>query len=104
MHRWTGSETQLQPIHGEPVPVLVSTSPLRDGGGEVVGSVLALRDLVEVTSLRRRLVTSGRLAAVGELAAWVDGTGDPPIARVRRTRTVVFCDAAAASLLAGTAS
>jgi 6-phosphogluconolactonase/glucosamine-6-phosphate isomerase/deaminase len=38
------------------------------------------------------------------LASWVDGTGDPPIARVRRSRTVVFTDAAAAALLAGVRS
>ena len=36
----------------------------------------------------------------GPLAAWVSGRGEqPPIARVRRSRTVVFADAAAARLV-----
>jgi 6-phosphogluconolactonase len=54
-----------------------------------------------VNAATGRVVLLSGAAKAEPLAAWVDGTGDPPIARVRRTRTVVFCDAAAAALLAG---
>jgi 6-phosphogluconolactonase/glucosamine-6-phosphate isomerase/deaminase len=57
-----------------------------------------------VNAATGRVVLLSGAGKAEQLAAWVDGTGDPPIARVRRTRTVVFCDAAAASLLAGTTS
>jgi signal transduction histidine kinase len=45
--------------------------------------VLALRDVREVADLRRRLVTAGRLAAVGELAAGIAHEINNPIAFVR---------------------
>jgi signal transduction histidine kinase len=68
---------------GEVLPVAVSTSLLRDKQGLPLGLVLALSDQREVTLLRQRLVTSGRLAAVGELAAGVAHEINNPIAFVR---------------------
>jgi len=68
---------------GEVLPVSVSTSLLRDKQGSPLGLVLALSDQREVTLLRQRLVTSGRLAAVGELAAGVAHEINNPIAFVR---------------------
>ncbi len=63
--------------------VSASTSVLRDKQGLPLGLVLVLRDLREVAALRSRLVTSGRLAAVGELAAGVAHEINNPIAYVR---------------------
>jgi signal transduction histidine kinase len=65
------------------MPVSVSASPLRDEQGDVIGRVLAVRDLREVAALRNRLVTSGRLAAVGELAAGIAQEIDEPVTAVR---------------------
>jgi two-component system NtrC family sensor kinase len=48
-----------------------------------VGVVVTLRDLREVDVLRRRLVTSGRLAAFGELAAGIAHEVNNPIAFIR---------------------
>jgi len=45
--------------------------------------VIAIRDLREVMTLRNRLVTSGRLAAVGELAAGIAHEINNPITFVR---------------------
>ncbi len=76
-------EMRLLGSGGERIPVAVSASPLRDGQGRSAGRVLALRDLREVASLRSRLVTSGRLAAVGELAAGIAHEISNPVTFVR---------------------
>jgi signal transduction histidine kinase len=61
----------------------VSTAILRDRQGFPIGLVLVARDLREIASLRSRLVTSGRLAAVGQLAAGIAHEINNPIAFVR---------------------
>jgi PAS domain S-box-containing protein len=79
-------ESELVPISGtggRNVPVSVSLSPLRNDKEEVIGCVIAVRDLREVETLRSRLVTSDRLAAVGELAAGIAHEINNPITFVR---------------------
>ncbi len=66
-----------------PLPVSVSTAVLRDKQDEPIGLVLMARDLREIASLRSRLITSGRLAAVGQLAAGIAHEINNPIAYVR---------------------
>jgi signal transduction histidine kinase len=78
-----GTELELRAQGAPPMPVSVSASPLRDEKGDLIGRVLALRDLSEVSALRNRLVTSGRLAAVGELAAGIAQEIDEPVTVVR---------------------
>jgi len=73
----------LSPASGETIPVSVSSSLLRSSEGSPVGQVLAIRDLREVTALRGRLITSGRLAAVGELAAGIAHEIASPVTSVR---------------------
>jgi signal transduction histidine kinase len=68
---------------GRRVPVAVVTRILRDKLGSPLGVVLVVRDLAEVTSLRDRLLLSGRLAAVGELAAGIAHEINNPLAFVR---------------------
>jgi signal transduction histidine kinase len=63
-------------------PVAVAWSPLRDKRGLDLGRVIVVRDIGELVDLRRRLVTSGRLAAVGELAAGIAHEINNPIAYV----------------------
>ena len=65
------------------IPVSISSSLLRDKRGLPIGVVLIVRDLREVVALRHRLVTSGRLAAVGQLAAGIAHEINNPIAYVR---------------------
>jgi PAS domain S-box-containing protein len=65
------------------IPVSVSTAILRDKRGNPIGLVLVARDLREITSLRSRLITSGRLAAVGQLAAGIAHEINNPITYVR---------------------
>jgi signal transduction histidine kinase len=76
-------ECEVVPFEGPPVPVSAAARLLRDKQGLPLGRVLALRDVREVADLRRRLVTAGRLAAVGELAAGIAHEINNPIAFVR---------------------
>ncbi|MEN8181532.1 MAG: ATP-binding protein [Myxococcota bacterium] len=68
---------------GRRIPVSVASSSLADRSGSLLGVVLVVRDMREVAVLRQRLVISGRLAAVGELAAGIAHEINNPIAYVR---------------------
>ncbi|MBW2387314.1 MAG: hypothetical protein JRG89_02660, partial [Deltaproteobacteria bacterium] len=76
-------ETNLHRGDGSTIPVSATRSDLRDAGGSKLGSVLVIRDLREVAKLRRRLVATGRLAAVGELAAGIVHEVNNPIAFIK---------------------
>jgi len=76
-------ETTLEQRSGVVIPVGVSRAILQDEQGHDLGSVVVLRDLREVVRLRRRLVTAGRLAAVGELAAGIVHEVNNPIAFIQ---------------------
>jgi two-component system sensor histidine kinase HydH len=65
------------------IPLEVSASALRDEDGRIQGQVLLLRDLSEVQALRREVVRSQRLAAVGMLAAGVAHEIRNPLSSVK---------------------
>jgi signal transduction histidine kinase len=77
-------EHECQLVSGPQPPIAISLSSrfILDRLGDPVGQVLAIRDLREVTALRNRLIMSGRLAAVGELAAGIAHEINNPIAFV----------------------
>ena len=76
-------ECTLTALDGSEIAVSISTSLLRDKQSFPIGVVLVVRDLREIVELRSHLVTSGRLAAVGELAAGIAHEINNPIAFVR---------------------
>jgi two-component system NtrC family sensor kinase len=79
----TELECMLRAQTGESIPIALSTSLLRDKRENTIGQVLVVRDLREVTNLRRSLVASDRLAAVGQLAAGIAHEINNPVAFVR---------------------
>lgn len=76
-------ESILQRIDGGSLPVSLSSSIARDRDGDAIGAVVVFRDRREIDALRRRLLTSGRLAAIGELAAGIAHEVNNPIAFIR---------------------
>jgi signal transduction histidine kinase len=76
-------ECRLLPAQGPPVDVSLTTLLIPDKSGRPSGFVVIVRDLREVVALRSRLLTSGRMAAVGELAAGIAHELNNPIAYVR---------------------
>jgi signal transduction histidine kinase len=82
-------ECRLLPVAGPPVDISLTTLLHRDRRGESSEMVLIVRDLREVVALRSRLLTSGRMAAVGELAAGIAHELNNPIAYVRANLSVL---------------
>ncbi len=82
-------ECLLETHDGASRPVSIGTTPLRDRRGHRIGLVVAVRDLSEVVNLRTRLITSGRLAAVGELAASIAHEINNPMAFIRSNLTLL---------------
>ena len=82
-------ETHLCRDDGERVPVSVDTRPLADRRGLDLGCVVVIRDLREVADLRSQLVTSGRLASMGQLAAGIAHEINNPMAFVRTNLTLL---------------
>jgi signal transduction histidine kinase len=76
-------QCDLRTLKGDLTPIAISSMLLRDRLRFPVGLVVVIRDLNEVEGLRDRLLLSGRLAAVGELAAGIAHEINNPLAFVR---------------------
>ena len=78
-----GHECALLDAQGGELAISLSSSLLRDKRNLPIGVVVVVRDLRELVELRKHLITSGRLAAVGELAAGIAHEINNPMAFVR---------------------
>jgi len=76
-------ESALREVDGVSIPVSMSSSIVRNRSGGVIGVVVVFRDLREIDALRNQLLTSGRLAAIGELAAGIAHEVNNPVAFIR---------------------
>ncbi len=81
-------ECVLTNADGHPVDAAVSVS-LRETLGATTSILVIVRDQREVAALRKRLLVSGRMAAVGELAAGIAHELNNPIAYVRSNLAVL---------------
>ncbi len=75
-------ETEVVGVSGT-VPVALASTLLRDKRAMPLGLILVVRDLREVVALRRKLLTTSRLRAVGSLAAGIAHEINNPVAYVR---------------------
>jgi len=80
---WRDVDCQCLPLDGPPFPVSVSSSTLRDRLDRPTGVMVVIRDMREMVALRQKLMISGRMAAVGQLAAGVAHEINNPMAYVR---------------------
>jgi signal transduction histidine kinase len=76
-------ESSLHAADGTTIPVALSSSIARNRQGRLIGIVVAVCDRREIDELRRQLLSSGRLAAIGELAAGIAHEVNNPVAFVR---------------------
>lgn len=76
-------ESLMKPLEGSPFEVSLSITLLEHRDLGTSGAVVVVRDQREIAGLRERLVLSGRMAAVGELAAGVAHEINNPVAYVR---------------------
>jgi len=82
-------EAELIDASGVWKPVEVSSDMLRDSRDLPIGRIVVVRDVGELVELRARLVTSARLASVGELAAGIAHEISNPITYVRANLTAL---------------
>jgi two-component system sensor histidine kinase HydH len=62
----------LDPRDGDAIEALVSGSPMRnEDSGEIVGALVMIRDVTEMTQLQRRLADTQRHHAIGQMAAGI---------------------------------
>src|SRR2546428_6868358 len=64
-------EVEILTKTGEPRNALVSVSPLRDNGGQIVGVLGIARDITEKKRLEQQVLNAEKLASIGKLAAGV---------------------------------
>jgi len=76
-------DSELRDLAGHSQPVSLSISTVRNERGSPLGRVVVLRDVRELKTLKSRLVMSGRLAAVGQMAAGIAHEINNPISFVR---------------------
>lgn len=76
-------EVTMRTARAAAFPLSMSSTVTRSPSGNATGAVIVLRDVSEVESLRRSLLSSGRLAAIGELAAGIAHEVNNPVAFVR---------------------
>ncbi len=76
-------ESTLRPVSGGTIPISLSSSVARGRTGSEIGYVVVVRDLRELDALRTHLMGSGRLAAIGELAAGIAHEVNNPVAFMR---------------------
>ncbi len=61
----------LPPPEHNRMETVVSASPMRGAEGEIIGALVMVRDITELTQLQQRIADSARHLAVGQMAAGI---------------------------------
>jgi signal transduction histidine kinase len=64
---------------GEPIPVLLTISPIRDSNGNAVGAAHVAWDLTLLKQLERQLTQAQKLESIGQLAAGIAHEINTPV-------------------------
>jgi len=56
---------------GSTMNALVSANPMRDAEGAIIGALLVVRDVTEITQLQRQVADSERHTAIGQMASGI---------------------------------
>jgi PAS domain S-box-containing protein len=64
---------------GEPVPVLLSASPIRNRAGEVMGTAYVVWDMTQLKLLQQQLAQAQKLESLGQLAAGIAHEINTPV-------------------------
>ncbi len=54
-----------------PLEAVISASPMRDASGNVIGALVVVRDVTEITQLQQRIADTERHLAIGQMAAGI---------------------------------
>jgi signal transduction histidine kinase len=76
-------ETAIQAKSGDVLPVICSTSPLRDNAGTVLGAVAVLSDLTRLKTLEGEKQQAERLASIGALASGIAHEISNPLVAIK---------------------
>lgn len=76
-------ESILRSTDGAQIPISLSSSIAKSRTGKAIGIVVVVRDRRQIDSLRAQLLSAGRLAAIGELAAGIAHEVNNPVAFIR---------------------
>ena len=76
-------ETAIQAHSGDVLPVICSTSPLRDNAGTVLGAVAVLSDLTRLKTLEGEKQQAERLASIGALASGIAHEISNPLVAIK---------------------
>src|SRR5439155_24331855 len=79
-------EVEILTKTGEPRDALVSVSPLRDNGGQIVGGLGSARDIREKECLEQQVLNGEKLAAIGKMAAGVADEMNNPVGGILKCR------------------
>ncbi|HYG99422.1 MAG TPA: ATP-binding protein [Terriglobales bacterium] len=63
------SRTYLSPRDRTPIHAMLSASPMLVGSSRLIGAVLVLHDVTELTNLQRRIADTERHLAIGQMAS-----------------------------------